>query len=402
MNLKKISDPDSIGKIENENERQEGYSRIGRETIDTERTHNNYHIVPAPDTRYMEFINNRIKEVGVKRKIKDDAVRMATFVIGAKGEYFKDMTPPMERAFFTDCVNFIARQMGKENIISAIVHKDETSPHVHINVVPITPDNRLCVKYYFNGKMSEWQTKVYEEVGKKWNLSRGKEGSDAKHVDPKAYNKVIKQATEDAKAQNEVLIEANDCMARQLDDKIQQNKDLQEVTADMRKRLDKTLQELSDAKTERDKLIAERDKEANYSQALKDSKDGKIAHGKKELKEQVIALTVENKRLENENSILAKDNGDLFNEYKKAKGFEKQAKVAKEAMLAIRKHEPEAYARTFFKATGIMQEFVDMFTAPITLPRNHVREIEDEVEFDKQQEKAKQAKENASKYYWSK
>ncbi|MBP5467092.1 MAG: plasmid recombination protein, partial [Clostridia bacterium] len=353
--MKKISEPDSIGKIENENERQEGYTRIGRETIDTERTHNNYHIVPAPDTRYMDFINNRIKEVGVKRKVKDDAVRMATFVIGAKGEYFKDMTPEKERAFFTDCVDFIARQMGKENIISAIIHKDETSPHIHINVVPITPDNRLCAKYYFNGKMSEWQTKVYEEVGKKWNLERGKIGSSAKHVDPKAYNKVIKQATADAKAQNEGL---------------------QEVNADMIKRLDKTLQEISDAKTERDKLIAERDKEANYSQALKDAKDGKIAHGKKELKEQVIALTVENKRLENENSILAKDNGYLFNEYKKAKVFEEKAKVAKDAMFAVREYEPEAYERTFFKATGIMQAFVTMFTDPITLPRSRIREIE--------------------------
>ena len=400
--MKKISEPDDIGKIENENERQEGYSRIGRETIDMERTHNNYHIVPAPDTRYMDFINNRIKEAGVKRKVKGDAVRMATFVIGAKGDYFKDMSLETERAFFTDCVNFIARQMGKENIISAIVHKDETSPHIHINVVPITPDNRLCAKYYFDGKMSEWQTKIYEEVGKKWNLERGKEGSDAKHVDPKAYNKMLKQATADAKAQNEVLQEANHCMARQLDDKIQQNKDLQEVTADMTKRLDKTLQEIRDAKTERDKLIAERDKEANYSQALKDAKDGKIARGKKELKEQVIALTVENKRLENENSILAKDNGDLFNEYKKAKDFEEKAKVAKDAMFAVREHEPEAYARTFFKATGIMQAFVNMFTAPITLPRSRVREIEDEVEYEKQKEKAKQAKENASKYYWSK
>ena len=400
--MKKISEPDDIGKIENENERQEGYTRIGRETIDMERTHKNYHIVPAPDTRYMDFINNRIKDAGVKRKVKDDAVRMATFVIGAKGEYFKDMTPAMERAFFTDCVDFIAKQMGKENIISAVVHKDETSPHIHINVVPITPDNRLCAKYYFNGKMSEWQTKVYEEVGRKWNLERGKEGSDTKHVDPKIYNKVVKQATADAKAENEVLKEANDCMARQLDNKIQQNKDLQEVTADMTKRLDKTLQEINDVTTERDKLIAERDKEANYSQALKDAKDGKIARGKKELKEQVIALTVENKRLENENSILAKDNEDLFNEYKKAKGFEEKAKVAKDAMFAVREHEPEAFARTFFKATGIMQAFVNMFTAPITLPRSRVREIEDEVEYEKQKKKAKQAKENASKYYWSK
>ena len=134
----------------------------------------------------------------------------------------------------------------------------------------------------------------------------------------------------------------------------------------------------------------------------KEAESGEISKKKGKLKDQVVALTVENKRLENENSILAKDNGDLFNEYQKAKGFKEEAKVAKEAMLAVRQHEPEAYARTFFKATGIMQAFVDMFTAPITLPRSRVREIEDEVEFEKQQEKAKQAKENASKYYWSK
>ena len=363
--MKKIKKPDDIGKIENENERQEGYTRIGRETIDTERTHNNYHIVPAPDTRYMEFINNRIKEVGVKRKVKDDAVRMATFVIGAKGDYFKDMPPETEREFFTDCVNFIAKQMGKENIISAVVHKDETSPHIHINVVPITPDNRLCAKYYFDGKMSEWQTKVYEEVGKKWNLERGKEGSDAKHVDPKTYNKVVKQATADARAENE---------------------DLKEANATARHYLDKTIEQADQARAERDKLIAERDKEANYSQALKDAKDGKIARGKKELKEQVIALTVENKRLENKNAILAKDNGDLFKEYQKEKTNGQKAEVAKKAVFALREHEPEAYARTFFKATSAMQSFIDLFAAPVPLPRNRLREIEREIEEEKRQE----------------
>ena len=381
FNMKKIQKPDDIGKIENENERQEGYSRIGRETIDTERTHNNYHIVSAPDTRYMEFINNRIKEVGVKRKVKDDAVRMATFVIGAKGDYFKDMPPETERAFFADCVNFIARQMGKENIISAVVHKDETSPHIHINVVPITPDNRLCAKYYFDGKMSEWQTKVYEEVGKKWSLERGKEGSDAKHVDPKIYNKVVKQATAAARAENENLKEANE-------------------TA--RSYLNKTIEQVDQAKIERDKLIAERDKEANYSQALKDAKDGKIAHGKREMRNQIIALTVENKRLENENAILAKDNGDLFKEYQKEKFNGQKAEIAKKAMFAVREHEPEAYARIFFKATGILQPFIELFSAPISLPRNRLREIKREIEEEKQQEQAAQADKKQFKYYWSK
>lgn len=362
LNMKKYPQGD-IAKVALENERQEGYVRIGKETIDASRTRNNYHMIPPPDNGYTEFIDQRIRQAGLKRKVKDDAIKMVSFVMTSDKDFFDSMPLEVERAFFADCVNFVKKRYGEENIISAVVHKDETTPHLHINFVPITPDNRLSAKYYFDGKLADLQTAVYEEVGKKWNLSRGKVGSDAKHVDPKTYNKVVKQATADARAENE---------------------DLKEVNADMTKRLDKTLQEISDAKTERDKLIAERDKEADYSQALKDAKDGKIARGKKELKDQVIALTVENKRLENENAILAKDNGDLFKEYQKEKANGQKAEVAKKAMLVVREHEPEAYARTFLKATSAMQSFIDLFAAPVPLPRNRLREIEQELERERQ------------------
>ena len=120
------------------------------------------------------------------------------------------------------------------------------------------------------------------------------------------------------------------------------------------------------------------------------------------MKDQIIALTVENKRLENENAILAKDNGDLFKEYQKEKANGQKAEIAKKAVLAVREHEPEAYARTFFKATGILQPFIELFSAPIPLPRNRLREIEREIEEDKRQEQAAQAENNRSKYYWSK
>ncbi|MBP5466966.1 MAG: plasmid recombination protein [Clostridia bacterium] len=191
-----------IAKIALENERQEGYVRIGKETIDTNKTKNNYHIVSPPEIGYAEFIDQRIKQAGVKRKVKDDAIKMVSFVMTSDKEFFESMSPQTERSFFTDCFKFVKKRYGEENVISAVVHKDETTPHLHINFVPITPDNRLSAKYYFDGKLAELQTAVYEEVGKKWHLARGKEGSNAKHVDPKSYNKVVKQATEDAKAQN--------------------------------------------------------------------------------------------------------------------------------------------------------------------------------------------------------
>ena len=120
------------------------------------------------------------------------------------------------------------------------------------------------------------------------------------------------------------------------------------------------------------------------------------------MKEQVIALTIENKRLENENAILAKDNGYLFKECQKAKGFERKVEVAKNALLAVRQHEPEAYARTFFKATSAMQSFIDLFAAPVLLSRNRLREIEQEIEKEKRQEQTEQTKEKRSEYTWSK
>ena len=120
------------------------------------------------------------------------------------------------------------------------------------------------------------------------------------------------------------------------------------------------------------------------------------------MKNQIIALTVENKRLENENAILAKDNGDLFKEYQKEKFNGQKAEIAKKAMFAVREHEPEAYARTFLKATGILQPFIELFSAPVPLPRNRLREIEREIEEEKQQKQAAQADKKQFKYYWSK
>lgn len=371
--------------IEKENERDEIYQGEN-EAIDSTRTRNNYHIVKRDDG-YMEYIKMRLAQEN--KRPRKDAVLMCSFVIGSDGTFFDQLSETQQEDFFTDATMYFAQTYGTENIISAVVHKDETTPHLHLNLIPLT-NGRLCAKNLFCPKaLRELQDNLPKALEAKWHLKRGESGSQAVHLSTAEFKakKIVEQAESQAE---EITADAR-----------AENEDLKEVNADMTKRLDKTLQEINDATTERDRLIAERDKEANYSQALKDAKDGKIARGKKELKEQVIALTVENKRLENENSILAKDNGDLFKEYQKEKANGQKAEIAKKAMFAVREHEPEAYARTFFKATGIIQPFIELFSAPIPLPRNRLREIEQEVEQERQEQQS-QAKEDRSKYYWSK
>lgn len=348
--------------IEKENERDETYE-AGNPQIDNESTNNNYHIIKRSES-YMKYINRRLAEEN--KRPRKDAVLMCSFVIGSDRVFFKGLSQREEERFFKDATQYFADKYGTENIISAVVHKDEMTPHLHLNLIPLS-DGKLCAKDLFCPKnLRALQTEFHETVGKNYHLERGKINSQAEHLSTAEFK--AKKIIERAKTENEQLTKAN---------------------AAAKQRFDETLQEISRAKDERDKLITEREKEADYSKALEDAKKGNVAHGKRGLKDQVIALTVENQRLQEDNARLVKDNDDLFNQYQKAKGYEYKAETAKNAILAVRQHEPEAYARTFFKATSAMQSFINLFSAPIPLPRNRLKEIEQEIEWEKRQEQNK-------------
>ena len=68
-----------------------------------------------------------------------------------------------------------AERYGEENIIAAVVHNDESTLHMHLNLMPVTKDGRLCSKQLFDKpQLQKLQTDFYEEVGKKYGLERGK------------------------------------------------------------------------------------------------------------------------------------------------------------------------------------------------------------------------------------
>ena len=226
-----------VSPVEKENERDENYEATNPQ-IDSERTKDNYHII-YPQGKYIDFINERIKSLNLSRKLRSDAIYMNSFVIGSDGEFFKTLSKYEQRLFFEDCTDFFCDKYGRANVISAIVHEDETTPHMHLNFVPIV-NGKLCSKDLFDKtKLSILQTEFHEVVGKKYGLKRGKEGSQAKHISSAEFkaNKIIEEAEE---IRQETL---------------------------------------------------------SYKQALDEAKNGKIARGKKDLKNQVMAVTADNKEL---------------------------------------------------------------------------------------------------------
>ena len=187
-----------IAPIEKENERDENYQATNPQ-IDSSRTADNYHIIQREQS-YTEFINERIDRLHLPTKPRKDAVLMTSFVLGSDNEFFNGMSSQEQYLFFLDCVRFFSERYGRENIISAVVHTDETTPHLHLNLIPVK-DGKLCAKDLFNRKaLTQLQTEFYEKVGKKWGLQRGKEESTAKHLNTAEFKakKIIEGAEQQA------------------------------------------------------------------------------------------------------------------------------------------------------------------------------------------------------------
>lgn len=136
-----------VSPVEEENERDETFEADNPQ-IDIKRTKNNYHMNSNAFGGYTEFINKRLKELGLKPR--KDAVVMNSFVVGSDKAFFDSLPKMQQYSFFSDCAKFFEERYRQENVISAVVHLDETTPHMHLNLIPITPDGRLCSKDLFD------------------------------------------------------------------------------------------------------------------------------------------------------------------------------------------------------------------------------------------------------------
>ncbi len=119
--------------------------------IDTSRSKYNFHIV-KPEDRYYHFIQNRIEQAGCRTR--RDSTRFVDTLITASPEFFKKKSPKEIQEFFQRAADFLIGRVGKENIVSAVVHMDEKTPHLHLVFVPLTEDNRLCAKEIKAGSIS--------------------------------------------------------------------------------------------------------------------------------------------------------------------------------------------------------------------------------------------------------
>ena len=298
-----------IAPVEQENERDETYQAVNPQ-IDVTRTGGNYHIVKRQRS-YTQFINDKIEALDLPTKVRKDAVLMCSFVVGSDRKFFGGLSPSEQRQFFAECTRFFAERYGECNIISAVVHMDETTPHLHLNLIPIA-NGRLCAKKLFDRKaLTALQTDLYQEVGAKWNLQRGKEGSQAKHLDTAEFKakKIVEQAHGQAK---NIIAEADHNAERKV--KIAQIH-ADGIITSAEQTAEKTKQQ---AQEYLDTIV----------QSVEAERSKPTPKRKRQAEEEIALLRTENAALRQSKAISDRDRSDLFEQLQKA---ERRAKGKEQA-----------------------------------------------------------------------
>lgn len=171
-----------------------------RETpnADPARKHENKILVGGESNLLHHLVNNRIEEgmTNEKAKVRKDSVRAIEFMLTASPGWFEKATKEQFEQWQEANVDWLKTKYGEANLVSAVLHVDEQTPHIHAHIVPITADGRLSAKDLIGGtrdKHRKLQTD-YAEAMKPFGLERGSEKSIAKHQDIKTYYKNINDA----------------------------------------------------------------------------------------------------------------------------------------------------------------------------------------------------------------
>lgn len=182
--------------LQKHNQREnENYSNVD---IDKARTPLNYDLVNQEDINYLKRVKTIIEaNRRSERAIRKDATVYCECIISSDGAFFENLTDDKQKEFFKSSLDYLKNRIGEEFIVSANVHLDETTPHMHVGFVPII-ENSLSAKKLIDRKfLREVQDQLpayLKNIG--FDIQRGIEGSKRKHKDIKEFKKELDREVE--------------------------------------------------------------------------------------------------------------------------------------------------------------------------------------------------------------
>lgn len=206
---------------------------IAPKNADPNRTHLNREMIAFPDgvQNRTQAIQHRLDTAELQRKIGKNQVRAIRILLTGSPEDMKRIEQKGKlNEWCSDNLDWLRKTYGKENIVSAVLHLDETTPHIHATMTPIvtgerrkakseqaagrkkyrkkdTSAARLCADDVMSRvKLKEYQNSYAEQMAK-YGLQRGIEGSEAKHITTSQYYRDLLDQTESIQVNIHALLE---------------------------------------------------------------------------------------------------------------------------------------------------------------------------------------------------
>ena len=203
---------------------------------DRTRTHLNRELVQFPEgvRNRTQAIAHRIETAGIRRKVSANQVKAIRILLTGSNKDMKQMEAEGRiEDWCNDSLKWIRETYGEQNLVSAVLHMDEKTPHIHATVIPIvTGERRKAGQEEQNGKkkyrkknpqdvrlcaddvMARHRLKHYQDTYaqamNKYGLQRGVDGSLAKHISTMQYYKQLEaEQREQTKMENRHSSEIN-------------------------------------------------------------------------------------------------------------------------------------------------------------------------------------------------
>lgn len=181
--------------LERHNERRN--KNYSNKDIDLSRSSENYHLKSIQAETYQKEFERIRQKHNLKGNLRLSGEKqsnvMCEFVITSDKEFFERLGNERTRKFFEDAYNFVTAKVGEDFVVSAVVHLDEATPHMHVTYIPVINGKdrkgnqckRINCSEFWKGRdsYSRLQDEYYDYItARGYDLERGVKGSTAEHL----------------------------------------------------------------------------------------------------------------------------------------------------------------------------------------------------------------------------
>ncbi len=247
---------------------------------DPERKELNKEFITFPDgvENRTQSIQHRIEHAGITRKIRENQVRALQVMLSGTPEDMQriQLTGKLDE-WCRDNIEWLQDTFGKENVVSAVLHLDEKTPHIHATVVPIVSGERRKAKQEESNGKKKYRKKpkdavrlcaddvmtrenlerfqdTYAEKMRKYGLERGIKGSEARHISTPQYYRDLHAQNEELKESIGYLEEEKQEVYEKVRDMYDRKDEAREKFLNMHEYTQQKETEISDLKTRIEQL----------------------------------------------------------------------------------------------------------------------------------------------------